>query len=61
MKMKIEIDINDIVALKVALGNAQRRINELMNDKPDWRKLYEFDKDSVEKAQKILAKVIANS
>jgi hypothetical protein len=32
-----------------------------MNDKPDWRKLYEFDKDSVEKAQKILAKVIANS
>jgi hypothetical protein len=61
MKMKIEIDINDIVALKVALGNAQRRINELMNDKPDWRKLYEFDKDSVEKAQKILANVIANS
>jgi hypothetical protein len=59
--MKIEIDINDIVALKVALGNAQRRINELMNDKPDWRKLYEFDKDSVEKAQKILANVIANS
>ena len=61
MKMKIEIDINDIVALKVALGNAERRINELMNDKPDWRTLYEFDKNSVEKAQKILAKVIANS
>ena len=61
MKMKIEIDINDIVALKVALSNSHRRINELMNDKPDWRKLYEFDKDSVEKAQKILAKVIANS
>ena len=61
MKMKIEIDINDIVALKVALGNAERRINELMNDKPDWRTLYQFDKNSVEKAQKILAKVIANS
>lgn len=61
MKMKIEIDINDLVALKVALGNAERRINELMNDKPDWRSLYEFDKNSVEKAQKVLAKVIANS
>lgn len=61
MKMKIEIDINDLVALKIALGNAERRINELMNDKPDWRNLYEFDKNSVEKAQKVLAKVIANS
>ena len=61
MKMKIEIDINDLVALKVALGNAERRINELMNDKSDWRNLYEFDKNSVEKAQKVLAKVIANS
>ena len=61
MKIKTEIDINDIVALKIALGNAERRINELMNDKPDWRRLYEFDKDSVEKAQKVLAKAIANS
>ena len=61
MKMKIEIDINDLVALKIALGNAERRINELMNDKPDWRCLYEFDKNSVEKAQKVLSKMIANS
>ncbi len=61
MKMKIEVDINDLVALKVALGNAERRINELMNDKPDWRNIYEFDKNSVEKAQKVLAKMIANS
>ena len=61
MKMKIEIDINDIVALKVALGNAQRRINELMNDKPDWRKLYDLDKESVEKAKKIVANLVANS
>jgi hypothetical protein len=61
MKIKTEIDINDLVALKIALGNAERRINELMNDKPDWRKLYEFDKDSVEKAKKIVANMIANS
>ena len=61
MKIKTEIDINDIVALKVALGNAERRINELMNDKPDWRKLYEFDKDSVTKAKKIVANLITNS
>ncbi len=61
MKIKTEIDINDIVALKVALGNAERRIHELMNDKPDWRKLYEFDKDSVEKAKKVVAKLVANS
>ena len=61
MKMKIEIDINDIVAINVALSNSARRIDELMNDKPDWRNLYEFDKNSVEKAQKVLAKVITNS
>jgi hypothetical protein len=61
MKIKTEIDINDIVALKVALGNAERRINELMNDKPDWRKLYHLDKESVEKAKKIVAKLVANS
>lgn len=61
MKIKTEIDINDIVALKIALGNAERRINELMNDKPDWRKLYELDKDSVEKAKKIVANLVANS
>jgi hypothetical protein len=59
--MKIEIDINDLVALKVALGNSERRIHELMNDKPDWRNLYEFDKNSVEKAKKIVANMIANS
>ncbi len=61
MKIKTEIDINDIVALKVALGNAERRIHELMNDKPDWRKLYEFDKNSVEKAKKVVANLLANS
>jgi hypothetical protein len=61
MKMKIEIDINDIVAINVALTNSARRIEELMNEKPDWRKLYEFDKNSVENAKKVLAKVIANS
>ncbi len=61
MKMKIEIDINDIVAINVALSNSARRIDELINDKPDWRCLYEFDKNSVEKAKKVLANMIANS
>ena len=61
MKMKIEVDINDLVTLKVALTNSGRRIDELMNDKPDWRCLYEFDKNSVEKAKKIIANMIANS
>lgn len=61
MKMKIEVDINDLVTLKVALTNSGRRIDELMNDKPDWRNLYEFDKNSVEKAKKIVANMIANS
>lgn len=59
--MKIEIDIIDIVAINVALSNSARRIDELMNDRPDWRCLYEFDKNSVEKAQKVLSKMIANS
>jgi hypothetical protein len=61
MKIKTEIDINDIVVLKIALGNAERRINELMNDKPDWRKLYDLDKESVEKAKKIVANLVSNS
>ncbi len=61
MKIKIEIDIIDIVAINVALSNSARRIDELMNDKPDWRCLYEFDKNSVEKAKKIVANMIANS
>ena len=61
MKMKIEMDINDIVTLQIALQSAKRRIDELMNDKPDWRRLYDLDKENVEKAKKVLAKVIANS
>lgn len=59
--MKIQIEINDIVTLKIALGNAERRINELINDKPEWRKLYDLDKESVVEGQKILANAIANS
>ena len=61
MKMKIEMDINDIVTLQIALQSAKRRIDELMNDKPDWRRLYDLDKENVEKAKKVLAKAIANS
>jgi len=59
--MKIQIEIDDIVTLKIALGNAERRINELINDKPEWRKLYDLDKESVVEGQKILANAIANS
>jgi len=59
--MKIQIDIDDIVTLKIALGNAERRINELINDKPEWRRLYDLDKESVVEGKKILANAIANS
>jgi len=59
--MKIQIEIDDIVTLKIALGNAERRINELINDKPEWRKLYDLDKESIVEGQKILANAIANS
>ncbi len=55
------MDINDIVTLQIALQSAKRRIHELMNDKPDWRRLYDLDKENVEKAKKVLAKAIANS
>jgi hypothetical protein len=61
MKIKTEIDIEDIVALRIALNNSDRRINELMNDKPDWRNLYQHDKDSIEKGKKVLAKIVNNS
>ena len=58
MKMKIEIEVNEIVALHAALNSARRRIEELMNDKPQWRRLYELDQEQVETGKKILAKVI---
>lgn len=58
--MKIEIDINDIVTLKIALNHAERRINELINDKPEWRRLYDLDKETIVEGQKILANAIAN-
>jgi hypothetical protein len=61
MKMKIEIDINDIVTLQMALQSAKRRIDELMNDKPSWRRLYDLDKENVDNAKKVLAKIINNS
>jgi hypothetical protein len=61
MKMKIEIDINDIVTLQMALQSAKRRIDELMNDKPDWRRLYDLDKENVDNAKKVLAKIINNA
>ena len=58
MKMKIEIEVTEIVALHAALNSARRRIEELMNDKPQWRRLYELDQEQVETGKKILAKVI---
>lgn len=60
MKMKIEIEVTEIVALHAALNSARRRIEELMNDKPQWRRLYELDQEQVETGKKILAKVINN-
>jgi len=58
--MKIQIDIDDIITLKMALNHAERRINELINDKPEWRRLYDLDKNAIIEGKKILANAIAN-
>lgn len=59
MNTELKITIQEIVELRVALSNAERRIKELMSLKhEDWHKLYHLDIDSIEKGKQALTKVI---
>ncbi len=59
MNTELKITIQEIVDLRVALNNAERRIKELMSLKhEDWHKLYHLDIHSIEKAKEALTNVI---
>ena len=59
MSAELKITIQEVVDLRVALNNAERRIKELMALKhEDWHKLYHLDIDSIEKGKQALKTII---
>jgi hypothetical protein len=59
MNGELKITIQEVVDLRVALNNAERRIKELMSLKhEDWHKLYHLDIDSIEKGKQALKTII---
>lgn len=59
MNGELKITIQEVVDLRVALNNAERRIKELMSLKhEDWHKLYHLDIDSIEKGKDALKSII---
>jgi len=59
MNGELKITIQEVVDLRVALNNAERRIKELMALKhEDWHKLYHLDIDSIEKGKQALKTII---
>ena len=59
MSGELKITIQEVVDLRVALDNAERRIKELMALKhEDWHKLYHLDIHSIEKGKEALTNVV---
>jgi hypothetical protein len=59
MNGELKITIQEVVDLRVALNNAERRIKELMSLKhEDWHKLYHLDIDSIEKGKQALKTIV---
>jgi hypothetical protein len=59
MNTELKITIQEIVDLRVALNNAERRIKELMSLKhEDWHKLYHLDIHAIEKGKEALTNII---
>jgi hypothetical protein len=61
MKIKLEMDIEGLVILQAALSGSSRRIEDLIREKPEWRRVYEIDLENNRKGKKVLAEAIANS
>ncbi len=61
IKIKLEMDIEDLVILQAALSGGSRRIEDLMREKPEWSRVYEIDLENNRKGKKVLAEAIANS
>ena len=59
MKIELKITMEELIELRIALNNSERRIKELMSLKhEDWHKLYQLDIQSVEKGKEALKQVI---
>ena len=59
MNGELKITIQEVVDLRIALNNAERRVKELMALKhEDWHKLYHLDIDSIEKGKQALKTII---
>jgi hypothetical protein len=59
MNSELKITIQEVVQLREALINLERRIKQLMAlEHKDWHKLYDLDIQSVEKGKQILKQII---
>jgi len=59
MNGELKITIQEVVDLRIALNNAERRVKELMALKhEDWHKLYHLDIHSIEKGKEALTNII---
>jgi len=59
MDTELKITIQEVVQLREALINLERRIKQLMAlEHKDWHKLYDLDIQSVEKGKQILKQII---
>jgi len=59
MSVELKITIQEVVQLREALINLERRIKQLMAlEHKDWHKLYDLDIQSVEKGKQILKQII---
>lgn len=59
MNGELKITIQEVVDLRIALNNAERRVKELMALKhEDWHKLYHLDIDSIEKGKDALKAIV---
>ena len=56
---ELKITIQEVIDLRIALNNAERRVKDLMALKEEsWQKLYHFDIDSIQKGKEILKTII---
>jgi hypothetical protein len=59
MNSELKITIQEVVQLREALINSERRIKQLMAlEHKDWHKLYHLDIQSVEKGKQVLKQII---
>ena len=62
MDAELKITIQEVVQLREALINSERRIKQLMAlELKDWHKLYHLDMQSVEKGKQVLKQIIQRS